>query len=95
MTFSESVLSEKGYFSEEEMLKDVYFLNALSKIEQYKAEVGFFEKKYKTDLKSFEKMIHKTKGKEDFIKENDLDDWVFAISALKWWSKKAKEIKID
>ena len=93
MTVKENILIEEGYFSPEKMLKEVYFLSTLSKKEQYKAEIEFFEKKYNMKFDKFEKQIHNKKGKEDFRKEEDLEDWEFAIAALKWWTKKAEEFK--
>jgi len=38
--------------------------------------------------------IHNVKGKEDFQKEEDLEDWEFANKALKWWEKKLKELRL-
>jgi len=93
MTVKENILLEEGYLSSEKMLKDVYFLNILSRKERYKAEIEYFEKKYNTKFKEFEKQIRLKKGKENFKKEEDLEDWEFAISALKWWTKKSKEFK--
>ena len=93
MTVKEHIIIEEGYPSFEKMLEDVYFLNTLSKKEHYKAEVEFFENKYGVKLYEFKKKLHSVKGKEDFIKEEDLEDWEFAVNALKWWTKKAKEFK--
>ncbi len=93
MTVKENIFIEEGYFSPENMLKEVYLLNTLSKKEQYNAEIEFFEKKYNMKFYEFEKQIHSKKGKENFRKEEDLEDWEFAISALKWWTEKAKELK--
>jgi hypothetical protein len=93
MTFKENILIEEGYLSAEKMLNEVYLLTTLSKKEQYNAEIEFFEKKYNMKFDEFEKQIHSKKGKENFRKEEDLEDWEFAISALKWWTEKAKELK--
>ena len=95
MTVKEHILIGEGYRSSEEMLTEVYFLNSLSKKEQYKAEIEFFEKKYGIKLPEFKKKLHNVKEKEDFVKEEDLEDWEFAVNALKWWTKKAKEFKND
>ncbi len=95
MTVKENILIEEGYFSPEKMLKDVYFLNTISKTEKYKAEIEFFENKYNMRFGEFEKQIHDIRGKENFKKEEDLEDWEFAISALDWWTKKAEEFKDD
>ena len=94
MNVKETVLAEGGYDTEDKLLKDIYLLNTLAKIEHYSAECEFFEKKYLITLKEFKKFLHKGKGKEDFEKENDLEDWEFAANALIWWGKKMKELKI-
>ncbi len=91
MKVKESIL--EGYASEEGLLRDVYLLQALTKIEQYGAECEFFEKKYSVDLKTFERQLHRDKGKENFQKEEDLEDWEFAHNALYWWEKKLKELR--
>ena len=93
MTIKERMVVEDVYSSPETLLKDVYFLNSLSKIEQYKAEVEFFEKKYGVRFAEFRKNIRKTKGREDFTIEEDMEDWEFAVNALEWWTKKAENYK--
>ncbi len=69
-------------------------MEALTKIEQYRAECEFFENKYGMDLKTLERQLHKDKGKENFEKEEDLEDWEFAKKALNWWEKKLKELRL-
>ncbi len=93
MTVKEHILIEEAYSSSEKMLEDVYFLHTLSKKEQYKAEIEFFEKKYGVRLSEFKKKLRNVRGRENFNKEDDLEDWEFAANALKWWTKKAKEFK--
>lgn len=44
MKVKESILAEEGYSSEKNLLRDSYLLQALAKIEQYRAECEFFEK---------------------------------------------------
>lgn len=95
MTINENILIEKGTLSPEKMLREVFFLNILSKTEQYKAEIEFFKKKHNMRFDDFEKQVHGHKGKEDFKKEEDLEDWEFAIRALDWWTKKSEELKDD
>jgi len=94
MEIKEAILAEKGYLSEKSMLADFYFLNAMAKVEQYRAECEYFEHKYGLPLKKFEKQLHKNKGKEDFQQEDDLQDWEFASTALKLWTKKLKDLQI-
>ncbi len=94
MKVKEAILAEEGYTSEKSMLNDVYLMNALAKIEYYRAECENFENKYGMKLKTFEHRLHKDKGKEDFLKEDDLQDWEFANAALKWWQEKLKDLRI-
>lgn len=94
MKVKERILAEKGYASEKDLLKDLYLLEALAKVEQYQAECEFFEKKYGMDLKMFEQQLHKKRGIEDFGKEDNLNDWEFAHNALNWWKRKLKELRL-
>jgi len=87
------VFIKEGYSSAEDFLQDWSVILSLSKAEQYRAEVGFFKHKYGMDFESFAARIHGEKGHEDFEKEDDLDDWEFAVRALSWWEAKIKEIK--
>lgn len=95
MKIKESILAEQGYTSDQAMLRDYYLLHALSKVEQYRSECEFFEDRYQMKLHEFEKSLHRTKGNEDFDKENDCEDWEFAYNALKYWKQKVKEIQLD
>lgn len=65
--------------------KDAAYLFVLSKIDQYKGEIEFFEHKYKKDFLSVERDAHEEKGKEDFTLEADLEDWEFAVESLHYW----------
>ena len=90
MKIKESILAEEGYTSDRAMIRDYYLLHALAKLEQYRAECEYFEDKYQMKIHEFEKAIHRTKGKENFDKENDYEDWEFAHNALKYWKEKIK-----
>jgi hypothetical protein len=94
MKIKDNILAAEGYTSAEDLLTDVILLNSLSKKEQYKAEIENFEHKYKMSFEEFESQLHREKGVEDFRKEEDLEDWQFAINALKWWTKKAEDLKV-
>ena len=87
------ILLKEGYSSPDELIKDWSLITALSKIEQYKGECKFFEKKYGMNLEEFENFLHKEKGKEDFEKEEDIEDWEFSLNALRWGGEKVKELK--
>jgi len=67
----------------------------LAKVEQYRAECEYYKDKYRISFNEFEKSLHQITGKEDFDKENDLEDWEFADHALKYWIEKVKGIQRD
>lgn len=94
MKVKERLLAEEGYLSEKNMIKDVYLLSALAKIEQYRAECEFFEKKYGMSLRTFKQQLRRARNEEDFQKEEDLANWEFAANALKWWKRKQKELRV-
>ena len=77
------------------MVKDFFHLHWLAKVEQYGAEYEYYKDKYRISLNEFEKSLHQITGKEDFDKENDLEDWEFADHALRYWMQETKEIQLD
>jgi len=87
------ILQKEGYNCPDELLRDWSLITGLSKIEQYKAECEFFKKKYGMNLEELETFLHKEKGKENFEKEEDIEDWEFSVNALRWWEKKVKELE--
>jgi hypothetical protein len=87
------ILSKVGYTSAEHFVRDSALLIALSKIDQYKAECDLFRERYGMELEELEATLRKTRGMEDFGKEEDLEDWEFAFSAVKWWQEKADELR--
>ena len=93
MNVSKEVLFKEGYGSTDEFIRDWALIMALSKLEQYKAENDFFEKKYEMNLEEFESFLHKEKGKEDFQKEENIEDWEFSLDALRWWEEKVRELQ--
>ena len=64
----------------------------LSKLEQYNNEIKFFERKYKSDFASFRKKLFLQK-KEDFRKEEEANEWEYAIESFKMYNKKLKELE--
>jgi len=66
---------------------------ALSRMDQFRAEKESFENKHKKSFERYEKDLHAVKGKENFEKENDLEDWEFACKALIWWEDKLRELR--
>ena len=93
MNSMKEILLEEGYTSEETLVRDVSLLFAMSKSEQYRSECEFFQKKYRMSIDDFDKMLHKKRGIELIEKEEDFEDWEFAVNALKWWEDKVRELK--
>lgn len=71
----EEVLFIEGYDSIKAVIRDWAFFVSLSRVEQYKAECDFFQKKYGMSMEEFEFRLHQEKGYENFEKEDDLADW--------------------
>ena len=88
------VLLEEGYTSADELFRGWALLTALSRVDQYRAECERFEGKYGVSLAEFERSLHAEQGREDFEKEDDLADWMFATAALKWWEAKVEELQL-
>jgi hypothetical protein len=96
MGFTETVkdiVSKEGYASAEEFARDGAVVLGLSRVEQYKAEIEYFEKKYGMTFEEFESLVHRQKGREDIAKEADAEDWEFALEALRWWKAKVEELQ--
>lgn len=89
------VLSREGFNSVETFARDWAYILSLSKLDQYRSEIEGFENKYGISLGEFYSLIHTEKGREDFKKEEDLEDWEFAVNALKWWEEKLKGLQVD
>ena len=87
------IIFKEGYLSSEDFLQDWSVILALSKAEQYRAEMDFFAHKYGMDFASFAAQVHGEKGQEHFEKEDDLDDWEFAVRAAIWWEEKIRQIR--
>ena len=87
------VLLREGYGSPQTLIKDWALIAALSRVEQYRAECDFFQNKHGMTMEEFESHLHKEKGREDFEKEDDLNDWEFSFNALSWWEQKIREIQ--
>jgi hypothetical protein len=87
------ILFEDGYLSTEDVLKDWSVMIALSRVDQFRAEKESFENKYKKSFDSYEKDLRAVKGKENFEKESDLEDWEFACKSLSWWEDKLRTLR--
>jgi hypothetical protein len=87
------VLSKEGYVSSDEFARDGVQVLALSRIEQYRAEAEYYQKKYGMTFAEYVSSLRTLKGEENFTREADLEDWEFALSALKWWEGKVKELQ--
>ena len=93
MTVLTEVLLEEGYNSTDELVRDWALMMALSRQEQYRAECEFFERKHHKSFEQFERLAHQKKGHEDFEQEEDIEDWEFSTTALKWWQARVEELR--
>ena len=93
MTTTE-VLLKAGYGSAEEVFQGWALMEAMSRMEQYRAECERFEQKYQQAFEKFQQRVCRQRGQEDFDEEADLEDWAFARSALKWWQSKVEELRL-
>ncbi len=84
------ILEKSGDVNKEELVKEISLLIALSKRDKYQLECKKFQQKYQMSFENFEKLLHSQKNQENYGKENDLDDWEFAISSRKWWKKRSR-----
>jgi hypothetical protein len=76
----------------DEALKDFLILNLSEKIAGFKSESSFFEKKYQTDIQSFQKRIQKKINAEDFDEDDDYLAWKFAEESKTYLQKKLEDI---
>lgn len=86
------ILEKSGEVDRKNLLKEMSLLIALSKKDKYQLECQKFEQKYGADFHAFEKELHTVKNQEDYQKENDLDDWEFALASLNWWEQRIEEL---
>ncbi|CEP68482.1 Uncharacterized [Moorella glycerini] len=86
------VLRNMGFANEREALKEQALLLILSKINRYRAECSYYEKKYGMTFEKFAAMVHENSG-EDFEHEDDLLDWRFAKETLEDLMRQKKEIE--
>jgi hypothetical protein len=71
-----------------------YALNLISnKVQKYELENKYFEKKYLCSFHEFKNKIEGMKDDENFVWEDDLMDWEFAVENFELWQKTIKEIK--
>ena len=87
-----SVFLESHETDEEGALVEVSLMIAISKRDKYLSECRRLENKYKTTFENLMSRVRAEKGKEDFEVEDDLNDWEFAVTSLKWWDSKVAEL---
>ncbi|MBU0988895.1 MAG: hypothetical protein KJ823_01780 [Proteobacteria bacterium] len=89
----EEVQFSERYDTPKAFIKDLALMLPLSRVEQYRAECEFFQKKYAMSMEEFESRLHEEKGYEDFEKEDDLADWQFSLETLRWWEEKERNLQ--
>ncbi len=91
MSISE-ILDKTGQ-TESMVLREHLILTGLAKLSRYEAECSLFEKKYGESLVSFKERLSQKRQQEDFALEDDLLDWEYADSALKWWRSQLEDLQ--
>ncbi|BCV22965.1 hypothetical protein [Moorella sp. Hama-1] len=86
------VLREMGFANEKEVLKEQALLLILAKINRYRTECSFYEKKYGMTFTKFATMIQENDS-EDFEQEDDFLDWRFAYETLEDLIRQKREIE--
>ena len=86
-TISE-VLSEGGYASEIEAMRDLSITIAMSKLNGYERECERFRQKYGCSFEQMQRQLQDQTGQEDFQVEDDLLDWEYAWRALQHWQQR-------
>jgi len=86
------VLRNMGFANEREALKEQALLLILGKINRYRAECSYYEKKYGMTFEKFVAMVQENDG-ENFEHEDDLLDWRFAKETLEDLMHQKKEIE--
>ncbi|MBW1700442.1 MAG: hypothetical protein JRK26_27125 [Deltaproteobacteria bacterium] len=86
------ILDKTGQ-TESKVLREHLILTGLAKLSRYEAECSLFEKKYGESLESFKEHISQKRQEEDFAQEDDLMDWEYADSALKWWQSQLEDLQ--
>ncbi len=86
------VLRNMGFANEREALKEQALLLILSKINRYRTECSYYEKKYGMTFEKFAVMVQEI-GEENFEYEDDLLDWRFARETLEDLMCQKKEIE--
>ncbi|MBS3764001.1 MAG: hypothetical protein KGZ25_11945 [Planctomycetes bacterium] len=92
-TVDNEVLSTLHYSSLEDAGREMVYLQAESKVSEYRAEVERFRKKYGASFDKLKRTIEEQTGEEDFELEDDLLAWRFARDSLEYWQTKLKELK--
>lgn len=87
-----SIFLESHETDEQGALVEVSLMIAISKRDKYMGECRKLEDKYNMTFENLQSKIRAEKGKEDYEIEDDLNDWEFALTSLKWWDSKVTEL---
>lgn len=87
------IISGLNYDTVEEAGIEMLFLQARSKLSEYKSQIEEFEKKYNMPFELFQKKIQQMVNEEDFDEEDDLMEWQYAYENKQYWQKKIKELE--
>ena len=82
-----------GYNNVVQFAVDHAKILTMSKVEEYKNTIRFYENKYETRYKEFANNLKKMVNSEDFEKEDDLMEWRFAVECANMYEKELKDLE--
>jgi exonuclease VII small subunit len=91
MKLAAPVLAEFGFDNTKELVREQLILMLSSRISRYDSEIKILEKKYGG---AYEELKYRQQSQEEkFDLEDDLNDWRFAIEAVRRCREKLQEIE--
>ena len=86
----QEILQGEGFESAQSLAENWALMVALSKVDEYRSEIERFEQKYAVTFEQYEQSIL-VEAEEDFEKEDDYEDWAFALPALQSWQGRVEK----
>lgn len=91
MSLAAPVLAEFGFLNAKDLVKEQLILMLSSRISRYDSEIKMFEEKYGA---TYEAVLRGEKSRQEiFDREDDANDWRFALEAAGHYREKLQEIE--
>lgn len=92
MKIAGPIASEFGFASIRDLIEDQLYLMLQAKTTHYQAECRIFENRYGC---TYEEAVAQSNlpGSEDFSAEDDLNDWRFALEAVRIYQTKLRTVQ--